>query len=161
MSDPLTPITKMLLDDVLRPIPRCGSCKGTGEAHEWNATGDLVRVRPLAMCEACSGTGLVLDKHKSSGRTMTKRVIFELSMPSNNAWNGKWSGEGGDYTVAKRIAVAKFDSLKPRYTYNFGDGWIAAVRVREAAPREKASNRFCGYEWMIDSILKRGAITAE
>lgn len=79
-------------------------------------------------------------------------------MPSNNAWNGKWSGEGNTYTVAKTLPEAKFYGLKPRYTYSFGDGWVAAVKVREAAPREKASNRFCGYEWMIDSILKHGAI---
>lgn len=92
---------------------------------------------------------------------MGKRVIFELSMPSNNAWDGKWSGEGNTYTVAKTLPNAKFDGLKRRYTYSFGDGWVAAVRVREAAPREKATNRFCGYEWMIDSILKRDAITAD
>lgn len=92
---------------------------------------------------------------------MSKRVIFELSMPSNNSWNGKWSGEGNQYTVAKTLSEAKFQGLKPRYTYNFGDGWVAAVRVREANPREKASGKFCGYEWMIDSILKRDAITAD
>lgn len=92
---------------------------------------------------------------------MGKRVIFELSMPSNNSWNGKWSGEGSTYTVAKTLPAKKFDELKPRYTYSFGDGWVAAVRVREPSPREKATNRFCGYEWMIDSILKRNAITAD
>lgn len=92
---------------------------------------------------------------------MSKRVIFELSMPSNNSWNGKWSGEDSLYTIAKTMAGAKFEKLKSRYTYNFGDGWVAAVSVREAKPREKASGRFCGYEWMIDSILKRNAITAD
>lgn len=92
---------------------------------------------------------------------MAKRVIFELSMPKNNAWNGKWSGEDGVYTVAKTVTEPKFLELKRRYTYSFGDGWVAAVNVREAAPREKASNRFCGYEWMIDSILRRDAITAD
>lgn len=90
-----------------------------------------------------------------------KRVIFELSMPSNNSWNGKWSGEGAVYTVAKTMTNAKFDELKPRYTYSFGDGWIAAVSIREAKPREKATNRFCGYEWMIDSIVRRGTIIAD
>jgi hypothetical protein len=90
-----------------------------------------------------------------------KRIIFELSMPSNNAWNGKWSGEGGTYTVARTLPDAKFAELKHRYTYSFGDGWVAAVSLREASPREKPSNKFCGYEWMIDSILKRNAITAD
>jgi len=92
---------------------------------------------------------------------MGKRVIFELSMPSNNSWNGKWSGESETYTVIKTLPVAKAGALKSRYTYSFGDGWVAAVRVRGAAPRERATNRFCGYEWMIDSILKRDAITAD
>jgi hypothetical protein len=90
-----------------------------------------------------------------------RRIIFELSMPSNNSWNGKWSGEANTYTVAKSLPEKKFDELKPSYRYAFGDGWVAAVNVREARPREKATNRFCGYEWMIDSILKRGAITAD
>lgn len=90
---------------------------------------------------------------------MTKRLIFELSMPSNNSWNGKWSGEGNQYTVARTLPEARAVGLRPRYTYNFGDGWIAAVSVREAKPREKASGKFCGYEWMIDSILSRGVIT--
>lgn len=92
---------------------------------------------------------------------MAKRVIFELSMPSNNAWNGKWSSEGSTYTVARQIAPKKLDELKPRYTYSFGDGWVAAVSIRKANPREKPSGRFCGYEWMIDSILRHGAITAD
>jgi hypothetical protein len=92
---------------------------------------------------------------------MSKRVIFQLSMPSNNSWNGKWSGEESVYTVSKAVPETKFQALKPRYTYSFGDGWVAAVSVREAFPREKASGRFCGYEWMIDSILKRDAIVAD
>lgn len=111
--------------------------------------------KPLSIIrrrELSSGNELTSDN-------MTKRIIFELSMPSNNAWNGKWSGAGDTYTVARSIAGSKFDELKPRYTYSFGDGWVAAVRVREAAPREKATNRFCGYEWMIDSILRHGVIT--
>lgn len=92
---------------------------------------------------------------------MTKRVIFQLSMPSNNSWNGKWSGEENVYTIAKAMPEAKAAALKPRYTYSFGDGWVAAVKVRYANPREKVTNKFCGYEWMIDSILKRDAITAD
>jgi hypothetical protein len=82
-------------------------------------------------------------------------------MPRNNAWNGRWSGEDDKYTVSRTLPAEKFDVLRRRYTYDFGDGWMAAVDVREANPREKATNRFCGYEWMIDSILKRNAITAD
>ena len=92
---------------------------------------------------------------------MNKRAIFQLSMPSNNSWNGKWSGENNVYTIARTLPAGKLDALKRRYTYSFGDGWVAAVSVREAEPREKPTNKFCGYEWMIDSILKRDAITAD
>lgn len=92
---------------------------------------------------------------------MGKRIIFQLSMPSNNSWNGKWTGEGGTYTVSRTPSPAKVAELKPRYTYSFGDGWVAAVTIREALPREKATNRFCGHEWMITSIIHRNAIIAD
>ena len=51
--------------------------------------------------------------------------------------------------------------------YNFGDGWGANVSVRivEGAKSRnqaiKGSKGFCGYDWMIDSILKHGKIIAE
>lgn len=103
---------------------------------------------------------VIAEFRELNGDEMLKRMIFELSMPSNNSWNGKWSGAESTYTVAKSLTHGKAEELKPRYTYNFGDGWVAAVAVREAKPREKPTNKFCGYEWMIDSILKRNAITA-
>lgn len=86
------------------------------------------------------------------------RVIFQLSMPSNNSWNGKWSGEDNEYTVAKTITDKKFASLKNYYSHSFGDGWVAGVTIRKAKPREKATNKFCGYNWMIDDILYKGEI---
>ena len=81
------------------------------------------------------------------------RLIAELTMPNNNSWNGKWSGEGNKYTKV----FTTTDSKKNRefignYYYNFGDGWAANVKIREATPREKVSNKFCGYDWMITSI---------
>ena len=86
------------------------------------------------------------------------RLIFELSMPSNNSWNGKWSGQDNKYTVAKSVTDKKAASVKNYYSYSFGDGWVAGVTVRKAKPREKATNKFCGYNWMIDSILNNGEI---
>lgn len=88
------------------------------------------------------------------------RMIFELSMPSNNSWNGKWSGEDRKYTVAKKVTDKKAAELQEYYSYNFGDGWVAGITIREAKPRERATNKFCGYEWMIDSILWHGEIRA-
>ena len=50
-----------------------------------------------------------------------------------------------------------------RYTYNFGDGWVAAVSVKEVTAKEanaarQKSSGFCGYDWMITSILDHGEI---
>ena len=87
-----------------------------------------------------------------------KRMIFELSMPRNNSWNNKWSGENNKYTVAKKLTKKCVEKLKDYYTYSFGDGWVAAVSVREAKPREKATGKFCGYDWMIDKIIAYGEI---
>jgi len=87
-------------------------------------------------------------------------VIFTLSMLNNNSWDGKWSGENRLYYIIK-------DLVKPPklgvYSYNFGDGWRAAITVREvtstaADSLRKQSEGFCGYEWMVDSIIKDGDI---
>jgi len=86
------------------------------------------------------------------------RIMFELSMPSNNSWNNKWSGAENKYTVAKTMTEKRYKALENYYTYSFGDGWVAGVTVRRAKPREKATNKFCGYNWMIDSILYNGEI---
>lgn len=91
---------------------------------------------------------------------MTQRLIFELSMPSNNSWDGKWSGEGNKYTIAKTVTEKKAKELKDYYSYAFGDGWVAGITVRKAKPREKATNKFCGYNWMVDSIVWHGEIRA-
>jgi hypothetical protein len=52
-----------------------------------------------------------------------------------------------------------------RQCSDFGDGWGANVRMEainslEARMRRKVSSGFCGYEWMIDSIIKNNKIIA-
>lgn len=47
------------------------------------------------------------------------QVSFELSMPNNNSWNGKWTGDGECYCV---IRTMKEPPKLGRYSYNFGDG---------------------------------------
>ena len=82
-------------------------------------------------------------------------------MPGNNSWNGKWSGQENCYAI-----VRKFGKKQPKlgyYTYNFGDGWRAGVTVREitapaAKTLRKQSKGFCGYEWMVESIIRDGDI---
>jgi hypothetical protein len=97
-------------------------------------------------------------------------ICFELSMPSNNAWNGRWSGEGRCYARIKNLGRTKKAEAKAAkilaegsYYYNFGDGWAARVSVREVSASEAAKIRrksqgFCGYDWMIDSIIRDGEI---
>jgi hypothetical protein len=93
-----------------------------------------------------------------------KTLIFQLSMPGNNSWNGKWSGEGRCYAVKRRVHDLTSERLNGRaFSYNFGDGWRAraeAMTVDAATSRKvmKASQGFFGYDWMVDSIISDGAI---
>jgi len=97
-------------------------------------------------------------------------LSFELSMPNNNAWNGKWSGEGRLY--AKIVNFGKTKKAEKHaqeildegyFYYNFGDGWGAGVTVRKVDAREAAKIRkntvgFSGYDWMVDTIKLYGKI---
>ena len=95
---------------------------------------------------------------------------FTLSMPNNNSWDGKWSGENEFYARAINFGQSKKANEKARkilddgyYYYNFGDGWGAGISVEEinskqAAQVRRKSSGFCGYDWMIDSIKEFGKI---
>jgi hypothetical protein len=97
-------------------------------------------------------------------------LCFELSMPSVGSWNGKWTGEGRCYAHVRSIGRGKKAKekeaeilAKGSYYYNFGDGWAASISVREVTGSEIAKMRhrsvgFCGYEWMVDSIIEHGEI---
>ena len=97
-------------------------------------------------------------------------ICFELSMPHDNAWKGRWSGEGRCYARIKNLGRTKKAEVRAAelvagssYYYNFGDGWAASVSVREVTASEAAKIRrksagFCGYDWMIDSIMSYGEI---
>ena len=89
-------------------------------------------------------------------------LSFRLSMPTNNAWNGKWTGEGRFY--ARTRSFSKSRESKARqimdkdFFYDFGDGWTARVDVMRVDAKEAAAIRrktagFCGCDWMIDSII--------
>lgn len=89
---------------------------------------------------------------------------FILTMPNKGSWNGKWSQEGELFAVVKNVP-----SCKPKdgtYHYSWGDGWGANVEVKtvtkkEAKEIEKKSKGFCGYEWMIDSLIAHGEILSD
>lgn len=94
-------------------------------------------------------------------------LSFELSMPSNNSWNGKWTGDDKLYAIVRKFRKPPEVDGKQlaggQFTYSFGDGWVACVTVREVTPAaakklRKDSQGFCGYGWMIDSILRHGKI---
>jgi hypothetical protein len=92
-------------------------------------------------------------------------IAFELSMPGKASWNGKWSGEGRPYVRVRSLAKAEAEKvlLSESYDYRWDDGWCACVSVRKVLAREAEKLRkktvgFCGYDWMIDSIIAAGKI---
>lgn len=85
------------------------------------------------------------------------RLIAELTMPNVGSWNGKWTGAKNTYTKVFSTSK-KAEKFIGSYRYSFGDGWSANVQVRLAEPRERVSNKFYGYEWMIHSIKDHGDI---
>ena len=91
---------------------------------------------------------------------MRVRVEFHLSMPGVSSWNGKWTGAGNDYVVYRSLAAEDVVRLKipASFRHSFGDGWCACVsaRVMERGERATKSDGFCGYEWMIDRIIRWG-----
>jgi hypothetical protein len=98
------------------------------------------------------------------------KLAFFLTMPGVNSWNGRWSGEGRRYVLirgrgATKAFKAHTSAILERgyFSYNFGDGWVAGVEVREvtaseAAKLRRSSDGFCGYDWMVDSIMQDGEI---
>lgn len=114
------------------------------------------------------------DNGAKKVNSRTVFLSFELTMPNKGSWNGKWSGENNKYYLIKKISKKFFDKIvhfkelsnkgsNSCFYYNFGDGWVANVRVEiidndEAKKRTKISKGFCGYEWMVDSIINNGSI---
>jgi hypothetical protein len=93
-------------------------------------------------------------------------------MPNVASWNGKWTGATKKYYVIRtyrgkeengRITDLVNGKEFANFYYRWEDGWGANVRMEIVGPsdarkRKKESAGFCGYEWMIDSILKHGKI---
>lgn len=95
-------------------------------------------------------------------------LCFELSMPNCGSWNGKWSGEKDVHAILKtardKTEVQKFKELDGKdWFYRWDDGWTACVSAkiidsRKAEKIRKKNAGFCGYNWMVESILKFGDI---
>jgi hypothetical protein len=92
------------------------------------------------------------------------RVEFRLGMPSIGSWDGKWSGSGRNYTVARELSLEDLERLgitaegTSHWTHSWDDGWAASITARRLAPgeRRKKSDGFCGYKWMVDRIVRWG-----
>lgn len=99
-------------------------------------------------------------------------LCFELSMPGRGSWNGGWSGEDSFYAICKTFPNSIKSTKKcleivekGYYSYSWSDGWRAAVTVKQVDSKQAKSIKskskgFCGYDWMVDSIINYGAIYA-
>lgn len=92
-------------------------------------------------------------------------IVFELSMPGRGSWNGRWSGEDRCYVRTYDQRYVPKEHWNKSFYYRWDDGWEACVTVtqmpaKEARKLAKKSNGFCGYDWMIKSIIKFGEILA-
>jgi hypothetical protein len=92
---------------------------------------------------------------------MSVRVEFRLTMPSVGSWNGRWSGEGRNYTIVKTLTPTRAASLlkdqpERSWIHRWEDGWCARITARVIRGRLPKSDGFCGYEWMIVNILTFG-----
>ena len=90
-------------------------------------------------------------------------VIFELTMPGCGSWNGRWSGEGKTYVRSKKNNQVPNEVIGKSFRYRWDDGWCVCITVRKVESRVerkimRRSSGFCGYNWMIDSIIKYGKI---
>ncbi len=96
-------------------------------------------------------------------------LCFELAMPGVASWNGRWSGEGCCHAKIRSVSKSSDKSFLPTkdnpksFDYRWSDGWWARVTCRQVTSKEaekirKNSDGFCGYDWMIDSILEHGKI---
>ena len=93
-------------------------------------------------------------------------IVFRLSMPNVGSWNGRWSQEGQLFVKCRREYGVPKEYWNKSFLYDFGDGWTARVSVErmpaaEARKLERKSKGFCGYDWMVDSIIKNGEIRYE
>lgn len=93
-------------------------------------------------------------------------VAFILSMPNRGSWNGRWSGEDSMYCVIKPYNKSYDNIINESFYYNFGDGWGASIKVERidgntSRKYRKLSKGFCGYDWMINSIISHGKIILE
>lgn len=98
-------------------------------------------------------------------------LLFELTMPNPPTWNGHWKGENDKHTKAIAVDDKDFaklpDIINQNFYYRWNDGWTALIKVSvtyDYLEKEKfvrGSKGFCGYDWMIKTLMKYGEIRIE
>ena len=92
-------------------------------------------------------------------------VAFELTFPNRGSWNGHWTGENARHVIFMNERPKTLARVGNSYIYDFGDGWVAQVTVSKVSGRSKEYYEikknnlgFCGYDWMVKSIIARDTI---
>ena len=90
-------------------------------------------------------------------------IVFKLTMPNRGSWNGRWSGEENLYVKVRDERYVPKKLWDKAFFYTWDDGWTACVSVqrlpaKEARKLDKKSKGFCGYDWMITSLINDGYI---
>ena len=97
-------------------------------------------------------------------------LSYTLTIPRNNSWNNKWSGDNQLFCRIRKIrepavkTSSEYQLAGQSFFYDFGDGWTACIKVKEVTLAEannlkKNSRGFSSYDWMIASLIKNGEIT--
>lgn len=95
-----------------------------------------------------------------------KMIAFELTMPNKGSWNGRWSQEGQVFVRCYDQRKVPKEYWNKSFYYRWDDGWTACVTAHkvttaEAKKLERQSKGFCGYDWMIRSIIQHGYIATK
>jgi len=86
------------------------------------------------------------------------RLIAELTIPKAGSWNGLFTGPNEIRTITFTSSGKEHIDKIGKYSYDFNDGWIASIEIREPKPKEKVTGNFFSYYWMLESIKKHGKI---
>lgn len=90
-------------------------------------------------------------------------IVFTLTMPNRGSWNGRWSQEERLHAIVKCERNVPKEVVGQDFFYTWDDGWTACVSVEKvdcktAERMRKKSSGFCGYNWMVESIIEKGRI---
>ena len=84
-------------------------------------------------------------------------------MPNKGSWDGKWTGETQTFARTRTEKRVPKELWNNSFYHRWDDGWTACVTVTQMPANEarkimRKSKGFCGYDWMIESIIRFGEI---